>query len=285
MNILLFGATSAVGSYLRVALESIGTVKSASRSSTGFDLLSRDDSDYRLLVANSDVTVCSASDFGGHRPDDIVRACEVNIVGLSRLVRASVEAGTSQFVLISTTSVNDPVTEASSGVYARSRHFIEQVAAMMCADTKTRLTIVRLSQVYDFAGLCARRQPFLFRLIEAAADVTSAPRIILQGSHDPLRNYVAVNDVVRVVNEVILRRTTGTVECAHGDSLRLSRVIESVFDLFNRDVEVSFSYEGTDLTDVLTGSAPNAFELLAIPPPMEFVAGLGMIKAHRESVQ
>lgn len=277
LRILLVGDTSVIGSYLKESLRAAGEVFGVSRSVSGFDLRSRSEDGYREIVADKDVVVCAASDFGGVEPHDIVRACEVNVVGLSLLVKAAVDARVKAFILLSTTSAANPFNGARHEVYGRTRCLIEDVAEMLCASTSTLLTVLRLSQVYDFQGRCAKRQPFLYHLFRIAAHETNK-RIVLQGQRDPVRNYITIDDVERALNHIILNEVTGRLECAHSQSHALSDVIRAVYATFGREVDVNFSGTGDDLVDTSVGLWPSVFASQGLQGPIPLTDGLSRIR-------
>lgn len=174
-----------------------------------------------------------------------------------------------------------PLNELSkiqpSNYYGISKVTCEYILRLACADTGSPLAILRLPGVYGPND--THKSPinvFVTRAIEGRP-------IEVRGSGAELRDFLYIEDVCRVVEQVILRGIRGTFNIVTGQSHSISHILKVIETLCGRPVEVSFNGRQEDSDLVFEPSA-----ILREIPEFQFTdveVGLeGTIKYYQEQL-
>ncbi|AKJ99644.1 hypothetical protein BK652_07390 [Pseudomonas brassicacearum] len=281
MRSLVIGSTSVIGQAVARGLSRHGQVRLAGRrdADIAFDLSAQ------APVAcdeRFDVVVLAAADFGGRQPDELVRAELVNSVGTLAACRLAEQCGARHFILLSSRSACDQVTDPYFGIYSLSKRHAEEVASLYCQERGMALSILRISQVYGSDEQCRSHQPLLY----AMADKAQAGQAVeLYGRNDAKRNYLHLNDLAELCARVATQGVTGLFNCGHPQSPRLSEIAQAAFEAFGKPLDVRFLAEKNDIPDLPPFDDLQALhEQTGFTPRIDIRQGFELMRAHRETL-
>lgn len=213
----------------------------------------------------------SAADFGGPNPEDSVRAHQVNCLSVARMLLAASEGSLRHIILVSTVTAAYSPENALYSAYGLSKRRGEEIADVLCSSMDLKLSIVRISQMYDSVGECQKHQPSLYRIIR---DVRSGLGLTIFGSRDPVRNYIHIDEAASLIRQMLTAEIVGNWECANPRDTSFVQIAECTSRHLGFDVSVTFDHSKPDLADVEVGAWPNAFELLEVAPPRDICVGI-----------
>ncbi|MCF8463898.1 MAG: NAD(P)-dependent oxidoreductase [Flavobacteriales bacterium] len=280
MKILVVGAGSAVGKLLVVNLERDHEIIRSSRNGSDLDLDLSDLSKLTVLPPAIDVVVHLAASYGGKLPYQMVEAEKVNVVGTTILLQKAIEAGVNHFVYVSSVSAllthNSPYWSA----YALSKRHAEEMARLMCDTSNTKLTILQPSQLYGETENFRSRQPFLYHVIDR---VQSNSDITIQGSSDPQRNFLHVDDLVQVITRVIEKKISGTYSVTHPTDCSFKELSNEAIEAFQSSSKVVFDPEKPDIPDNVFAFDDTLYQLIDFFPSISLKEGMRRIASNRSA--
>ncbi|MGN8344666.1 NAD-dependent epimerase/dehydratase family protein [Pseudomonas sp. SMV71] len=281
MRSLVIGSTSVIGQAVARSLSRHGQVRLAGRrdADIAFDLSAQ------VPVAcdeRFDVVVLAAADFGGRQPNELVRAELVNSVGTLAACRLAEQCGARHFILLSSRSACDQVTDPYFGIYSLSKRHAEEVASLYCRERGMGLSILRISQVYGSDEQCRSHQPLLYAIADKAQ---SGQAVELYGRNDARRNYLHLNDLAELCARVATQGITGLFNCGHSQSPRLSEIAQAAFEAFGKPLDVRFLAEKNDIPDLPPFDDLQALhEQTGFTPRIDIRQGFELMRAHRETL-
>ncbi|MNX81382.1 GDP-L-fucose synthase [compost metagenome] len=278
MKVLIVGSSSSIGYSIGKSLEHQGHVKFAGRENADFffDLTFWDTQP--TVNESFDVVVHVAADFGGTATEDFIRAELVNAVGTLSVCRLAEACHARHLILISSISATYQLGDPYYGIYALSKKHAEEAALLFCSERALALTVLRPSQVYDAQGKCRRHQPLLYGMADKAQ---AGENIYLYGTHDPLRNYLYLEDLAEICSRVVETRVTGVFDCVHPLNPRLSEVAEAAFAAFANGGEVQFHADKPNLLDLPLVTSSLLYEEIGFYPLVDIKQGFERIRQFR----
>ena len=280
MKVLIVGSSSSIGYSIGKNLEHLGQVKFAGRENADFffDLTFWDTQP--TVTESFDVVVHVAADFGGKATEDFIRAELVNAVGTLSVCRLAEACHAKHLIVISSISATYQLGDPYYGIYALSKKHAEEAAQLFCSERALALTILRPSQVYDAQGKCRKHQPLLYRMADKAQ---AGENIYLYGDHDPLRNYLYLEDLSEICSRVVETGITGNFDCVHPLNPRLSEVAEAAFSAFANGGEVQFQADKPNLLDLPLVTSSSLYEEIGFYPLVDIKQGFEHIRQFRVS--
>jgi UDP-glucose 4-epimerase len=278
MKALIVGGTSAFGSFLRETMKTDWEVTTAGRSGCEIQIDLAAAAHEVAVPVGLDVVIHTAAHFGGPGILDALLAENVNCLGTLKLCQAAANAGARHIVLVS--SMSAALSEGSPyhGIYAISKRHGEDVARFACQAARVPLTILRPSQIYGPSDSFRRHQPFLY----AAADhAMRGEDVVINGSRDPLRNYIYVDDVVTILKRVVSERIVGIYSCQHPVNVSLAQVSRAALKAFDGSGSVIFSPEMPDIPDNVFEIDTKLYEAVNYRPLTTIEMGLERIAQNR----
>ena len=282
MKILIVGGSSSIGHSIGQHLEHLGPLKFAGRRDAElfFDLTHWD---VKPTVTESfDVVVHVAADFGGTEPEDFIRAELVNSVGTLAVCRLAETCHAKHLIVLSSISATYRPGDPYYGIYALSKKHAEEVAVLFCAERDLALTILRPSQVYDAEGKCRKHQPLLYSIADKAQ---AGENINFYGNHDPLRNYLYLEDLATICRRIVETKTTGVFNCTHPQNPRLSEVAAAALSTFGNGGTVQFQPDKPELFDLPSATETLLYDQIGFYPLVDVKQGFERIRLFRESVR
>jgi nucleoside-diphosphate-sugar epimerase len=279
MKILLVGGTSSLSRSLIPILSNFSEITTAGR--TGCDLridLSESSSEY-LLPAGIDVLIHTAASFRGKSETEILEVEKVNVLGTIKLCLAAIQAKVKHFVFISSIFATLDDSSEFYSIYSLSKRHAEEMTKFICLKNSLPLTILRPSQIYGNEDYFRRNQPFLYSIIDRAQ---KGEAITIFGSHDPLRNFIHINDLNMIIAEVIKKKVVGTYSCAQTNDVTFSEIANAAFSAFNQDAKISFDEDKTDILDNIFEKDNSLYRLIDYYPQISIEEGMKAIANYRK---
>jgi nucleoside-diphosphate-sugar epimerase len=282
MRVLLVGASSSISKALLPFLSEFCDVITAGR--TGCDItidLKNIESTFQFPL-NIDVLIHTAAHFGGNNIDDIIEAEEVNVIGTLKLCNAAVKAKVSHFILIS--SIFSTLQEDSIfySIYSLSKKHAEEITKYYCTKNSLSYTILRPSQIYGIEDYFRKHQPFLYSIIDK---VQNGEDIYINGSHDPSRNFIFIDDLVMIITKVIQKRIEGTFSCTQLTDVKFSEITNAAIDAFNSRAKLLFLTDKEDIPDNIFDKDFSLYEKIGYYPQITIQEGIARIIHYRKSIK
>ena len=223
------------------------------------------------LPEGTDVVVNAAASFGGPGFEGMLAAESVNVLGVLKLCHSCAMARVGHLVLIS--SIFSGIDKRSSfyNIYSLSKRHSDEIAELYCSTSSLPLTILRPSQFYGVGEAYRKHQPFLFRIMDAAA---SNEDILIFGKNDALRNFIHVEDIARIIALVIRRKIIGTFSCANGENVRYSEVAAAAIRAFGSKSAIRFMRDQPDIPDNICEANDSLFRLIDYYPQISISMGM-----------
>jgi nucleoside-diphosphate-sugar epimerase len=280
MRTLIIGGNSSLGAALKPALAEYGDVRTAGREGCDIHLDLRDPLETMSLPENIDAVIHTAAHFGGNTPEDFLEAFQVNVLGTIKVCLAAARAKSRQFVFISSMSATLHETTPYYGAYALSKKQGEEAARLVGVTEKLPMTILRPSQIYGTKDSFRLHQPLIYNIIDKAErndDIT------LYGSHDALRNYLHVDDLITIIERVITKKVEGTYACLNPVNLSFSHIAQAAQAAFRSTAQIRFLKEKADIPDNVFDGDDRLYKQIDYVPTTTIEEGMKKIAALRKS--
>lgn len=279
MRILVVGGTSSLAHALRPFLSEFSEVITAGR--TGCDLhLDLNDQVERIEIPNGiDVVINTAAYFGGKSFQEMLQTECVNVLGVLKLCQSCTRAKIKQLVLISSIFACLDKSSRFYGIYSLSKKHSDEIAQLYASMFGLPLTILRLSQFYGVGDAFRKHQPFLFTIIDKAANDED---IVIYGSNDALRNFIHVEDVAKIIALVVQRKIEGTFSCMNFENVSYSEVAAAAIEAFESKSTIKFIKEQPDIPDNLFEPDDTLFHLIDYYPQISISLGMKKEAAYRK---
>jgi nucleoside-diphosphate-sugar epimerase len=280
MKILLVGGTSFLAQALLPVLGHFAEVVTAGRAGCDLHLdLSAAPEDI-AIPKGIDVVINAAASFDGATFEAMLQAEKVNVCGVLKLCHACAKAEIRQLVLIS--SIFECL-EASSpfySIYSLSKRQSEEVARLYCSKFGLPLTILRPSQMYGTGEGYRKHQPFLFSIVDKAAN---GEDIELYDGGGSMRNYIHVEDVARILGLVVQRGILGTFACMSGENTDFREIAREAIQAFGSKSKIRLTEPPHAMPDNIFKPDDTLFQLLGFYPRISMAEGMKMEAARRKS--
>jgi nucleoside-diphosphate-sugar epimerase len=282
MKILIVGGTSALGSYLKKTLSEFYEVITAGRRDCDITLDLNGPLESMILPDNLDVVVHTAANFGGKTDKEIIDAENINVLGTLKLCEAAFEVKSKHFILISSIFSSLKGNTPHQNIYSLSKKHSEEVAHFYCSTHSLPLTILKPSQLYGDDNSFRKHQPFFYTMVDKAE---KGEDIQLNGSNDPLRNYIHINDLTHLIRKVLVGKIEGVYSCAHTMDVTYSQIAKAAFAAFSNGGRVYFLNDRANIPDNVYEKDDSLYELIGFYPQISIEEGLRRIANERASAK
>ena len=277
MNILIIGNQSVLCRYLEPRLSQFADISTSGRSSgtIRIDLLSKEINIDRRF----DVIIILATRTGGETIDDYIATLSTNVIGPMRVVKSAAAAGARHLILISSIFSELERTSSLYNIYGISKRHAEETFMVCCEKVGISSTIIRPSQLYDYRSLYRSHQPFFYQLIDK---VSSNHPVELFGSHDPLRNFLNVEDLAEIIARVIENQIYGRFQSINPENISYVQLIETVAKVFGVKPKYKFLLEKKDIPDNVFELNTELFERIDYFPSTSLESGIKKLAKYRQ---
>ena len=239
-TILITGNGGFIGSYIEKTLSDRYNTVGLSREE-GYDIT--DFNSLKKLETKIDIIVHAAA----IASDDYETSFQTNVVGTLNLCKYAKENGIKRFILISTIFAFDKNDNGYFNSYGKTKKISEEVAAAYCKENGIDLTILRLAQVYDDARLAQSGQAMLYYFIDT---IQTQQKITLFGRSNPLRNYIHIDYLCGIVEEILTEKKVGTWNITEEKSHTITEIAYIIFDVLQKQPNISLLPEKPNIPSV-----------------------------------
>lgn len=226
--------------------------------------------------APCDVAVLCVAAFRGNGVTEAVENEQVNAVGALRALHLASALRCRRVVYLNSISCFDRPENRYFGSYGLSKKHGEELLEHHCKRLGIGFASLILAQIYDEGDEGRRHQPMFYRLLDSARrgeDVT------LFGRVDALRNFIHLNDVVAAIAGVAEREITGRHPVLGPETLPLSRIAETAYEVFGTRGQVRFFPDKPDIPTVYIPPDGDLFERVG-HRRLDLRAGLSSVRDH-----
>jgi len=208
-----------------------------------FDLLK--DNELRLSKG-----LDSVIDFAGvlhaNSAGEICNMIAANISGVIKICDAAIKSGAGQLILISSISATLPVDSLYYSYYSLTKRQGEELASLYCKKNGLKLCIIRPSQLFGSDPEYGKTQPLLYLMIKNALE--NKP-IKIYGRHDAKRNYIYAENLFRVIDEAVERKSGDTIDVISPNNITLSEMAKIIVKSVDSSSEITFLYNEPNIED------------------------------------
>jgi len=271
MRILLVGGTSALGKVLRPILAQFSEVITAGRKGCDVEIDLTWPSEKICLPTNIDVVINVVAHFGGDSFDAICTSEIVNAVGALKLCNASVKINAKHFIHISSINVLLDSTSEYFGAYSLSKRHADDLIQLYCEKANLAYAILRPSQIYGDQDEFKKHQFFLYDCVDKALRDDD---IIIYGSRNPMRNYLHIEDLCKLISAVVTKRIKGIYSCANPKDSTILEVADAAIRAAGSSSSVIFNGEKRDISDNIFVHDDALYRLAGIYPEIDIEEGI-----------
>ncbi|MBS1752137.1 MAG: NAD(P)-dependent oxidoreductase [Bacteroidetes bacterium] len=279
MKFLIIGGRSSVARMLKPSLGLLGDVVIAGRRGCDLKLDLADPIESIEFPKGIDVVVHTAAHFGGKEYVDIFDAENINVLGALKMCRLSISSGVRHFIYVSTIFSKLDSNASNFSIYALSKRHAEEIIQYYCSLHGLSLTILRPSHIYGNDHYFSKHQPFFYSIIDKAQQ---GQDIFFYGSHDPLRNYIHIDDFVTIITKVIQTQTIGSYNCAYTEDVTYSQIAEAANEVFNSKGSIVFLPDKPDILDYAYEKENSLYEKLNFYPQISIFEGIRKLAKYRK---
>lgn len=220
-KVLITGSSGFIGSYINDYLKNDYSCFGISRSKN-IDISRYDDLQHLDIAADIIIhTAATAS-------DSAEETFQTNVVGTFNICKYAKEKKVKHLILISSIFGLDRIENEYFNNYGKTKKQSEEVAEAYCSQNNINLTILRLAQVYDNAGMAKASQGMLYYFIDT---IKSSQTISIFGNKNPLRNYIHIDYLMAIIGDVIEKGKHGTFNIVENKSHTITEIAYMIFDL------------------------------------------------------
>ena len=239
-TILITGNRGFIGSYIEKTLgnqyDTIGLSRADGYDITDFNSLKKIESKVDIIVHTAAVA-----------SNDYETSFQHNIVGTLNLCKYAKESDIKRFILISSIFAIEESDNGYFNSYGQTKKTSEEVAEAYCKENDIDLTILRLSQVYDDARLGQQGQAMLYYFIDS---IQTQSQINLFGRSNPLRNYIHIDYLCAVINEILEEKKVGSWNIVEEKNHTISEIAYMLFDILGKKPHITFLTEKPNIPSV-----------------------------------
>jgi len=239
-KILITGNNGFIGSYLQRYLVRKHETTGISRA-TGHDITDMDS--LMTIEASVDTLIHTAA----LASNDFEDAFRVNALGTLNLCKFAKEKGIKHLILLSSIFALEHEENGYFNSYGRTKKFSEEIARAYCEENGIRLSILRLSQVYDDARLAQPGQAMLYYFIDT---IRSEGKITLFGKRNPLRNYIHIDYLSQVVEDVVAHQDGGTWNVTEVRDHTITEIAYMIFEKLQKRPSITYLEQKPDIPSV-----------------------------------
>jgi nucleoside-diphosphate-sugar epimerase len=279
MKVLIIGGTSSLGRALKPVLTGFSEIITAGRKDCDITIDLNDPPEKIIIPDHVDTIIHTAADFGGKSAKEILDAESVNVLGTLKLCQAAVQAKSKHFIFISSIYAGLNENAAQHSIYALSKKHAEEVAKFYCSAHALPLTILRPSPIYGNDDSFRRHQPFFYTILDKAAN---GEDVTLYGSHDPLRNYIHIDDLTNIIAKVVQNKITGTYPCTQTTDVTYSQIARTALTAFNSKGSVHFLKDKPDIPDNIFEKDDTLYKKINFYPAISMEEGIKLIAGEQK---
>jgi len=280
MKILIVGGKSSIAQALIPVLKLKNEVLTSNRKDGDIPIDFESDNPITIPL-HLDALVHTVAHFGGNDFEDILKAENINVLGTLKLLSAAKESKVKHIILISSIYALLKPNSSNYNIYSISKKQSEEVATYFCNLNNIKLTILRPSLLYGNGESFKKHQPIVYTFIDKAIKMEN---IEIFGNHDPLRNYLHVDDLATVIERVISYKVIGTFNLTNPVNISFSQIANAAFNACKFNGTISFDRTRQNIEDVVFENDETIYRLIDFFPKISIDSGLKQIIENKNYV-
>ncbi len=228
-SVLITGNKGFIGSYIETSLQGKYTTLGFNREN-GFDLT--DFNTFQKPERTIDTIIHTAA----IASNDYEASFNSNVTGTLNICKYAKKHGIKRIILLSSIFALDEKDNGYFNSYGQTKKLSEELASAYCKEHQIELTILRLAQVYDDARLAIKGQAMLYYFVDT---INNEEKITLFGKKNPLRNYIHIDYLCHVVNEVMAEQKIGIWNVTEEQNHTIAEIAYMLFDIVNKQPNIS----------------------------------------------
>jgi nucleoside-diphosphate-sugar epimerase len=223
------------------------------------------------LGKDVDIVIHTSAHFGGVTYEAISEALMVNVLGALKMIHTANVAGVKHFVYISSIFSHLGPTSKNYNIYSITKKSAEDVLKLFCKGRNIKLTILRPSQIYGNFESNRINQPFFYSIIEK---VKNNQEVVFYGTHDPIRNFIHIEDVAEIIYKTVEMGIEGDYDCVFYGNITFTEIAIAAKLAFNSSSEILFDPNKPDIEDNVTEINTRLYDLIDYYPKITIEEGM-----------
>jgi nucleoside-diphosphate-sugar epimerase len=271
MKVALVGVSSSISSAIITLFSDKVEIITLGRKNADIIIDLNNQLEQVKLEKNIDVMIHTSAHFGGVTYEAISEAIMVNILGALKMIHAASLEGVKHFVYISSIYSHLSPNSNHYSIYSVTKKSSEEVLRLYCKGKNIKLTILRPSQIYGNFISNRINQPFFYSIIEK---VKNNQEVVLYGTHDPLRNFIHIDDVAEIIYKVVENGVEGDFDCVFSDNITFTQIVYAAKLAFRSHSEIRFDESKPDIEDNITELNTLLYDLINYNPKITIEEGM-----------
>lgn len=274
MKVALVGATSSISKALIPLFKDKAEIITLGRKDADIIIDLNNYSEQISLGRNIDVLVHTSAHFGGVNFEAITEALMVNVQGTLKMMHAANVAGVKHFVYIS--SIYSYLRQSSNlyNIYSVTKRCSEEVLQLYCKDKDIKLTIIRPSQIYGNFESNKINQPFFYSILQK---VKNNQEVVFYGTHDPVRNFIHIDDVAEIIYRVVERGIEGDFDCVFKENITFTDIVRAAKSVLKTNSRILFDDSKPDIEDNVIEINTSLYDLIDYYPKITIEEGIKLL--------
>ena len=273
----VIGANSMLGAQLVSVLSSMGVeVISVGRYAKADIQLDLEKGFLAPLSGNphADVIFHCAASFADDSREGIRKNFQVNTAGCLWVLELAEHLGCDAIVYAGSVSSLETLELGKYTSYGFSKAQAEELLGWGMKRMNRRFCSLRFSQIYDTAGTCLHHQPWFGKIIAYASRGLD---INMPGS-DGVRNFVHLDDAVRMMVAAGQSAVNGVLDVVHPESLTYREIALVAYSLFAKGGRVIIDPNKAAFRPINFPDSTRTFSVLGLTPMITISEGIARIR-------
>ncbi|MDH5216542.1 MAG: NAD(P)-dependent oxidoreductase [Gammaproteobacteria bacterium] len=273
----VIGANSMLGTQLVTVLSSMGVeVISVGRYAQADIHLDLEKGFLSPLPDNThaDVIFHCAASFADDSREGIRKNFQVNTAGCLWVLKLAKHLGCNAIVYAGSVSSLETLDPGKYTSYGFFKAQAEDLLNWGMNKLNSRFCSLRFSQIYDTGGDCLRHQPWFGRIIAYASrglDI-NMPR------SDGVRNFLHLDDAVRMMVAAGQSKVNGVLNVVHPESLTYHEIALATYALFAKHGEVKIDPNKAAFRPINLPDSTQTYNMLGLTPTITVAEGITRIR-------
>lgn len=202
---------------------------------------------FHSITFNPDIIIHAAASLS----NNIEETFNTNILGTLNICKYAKEKKVKHLVLISSIFIFNNIENGYFNNYGQSKKQAEEIAESFCKENDISLTILRFSQIFDEKKEAAKSQGMLYYFIDT---IKNNQTISIFGNKNPIRNYIHIKDVLKVIEEVVNSKKTGIFNVLNPKNHTINEIAYMIFDVLDIKPNIDYIKEKEDILSIYVPS-------------------------------
>jgi nucleoside-diphosphate-sugar epimerase len=237
---LITGSSGFIGTYVEQYFKNIFDCKGISRVN---DIDISDYNSLNTLNFNPQIIIHCAGSLSLNIEDNFMS----NVLGTLNICKLAKQKSVKHLILLSSIFIYENIENEYFNNYSISKKQSEDIAISYCRDYNINLTILRLSQIYDINRYAITNQKMLYDFIDT---IKINKSLQIYGNKNPIRNYVYIDDVISIIDDVISNQNYGIFNVVNQKSHTISEIAYMIFEAYKMIPSIAYLKDKQDIHSI-----------------------------------